>query len=97
MGEEQQREVEEQHVQRIAPPALLLGRVDPREAIEAALDGAEESMERGGAAFVACEEPATTRLGARREDGDEEAEAGTDGRTKERRVGEAWFSTGKYR
>src|SRR3546814_13665750 len=36
-------------------------------------------MERGGAAFVECEEPEPDRLGERREDGDEEEDEGPAG------------------
>src|SRR3546814_10443001 len=43
IGEERQREVEEQHVQRVAAPALFRARIDSGEAVKAALDGTKQA------------------------------------------------------
>jgi len=71
IGEQQRRKVEQQHMNGIAPPSLLLGRVDPGEPIEAALHRAEHPVQRGRAALVEREKPKTHRLGQREGDGDE--------------------------
>src|SRR3546814_12509126 len=56
IGEERQREVEEQHVQRVAAPALFRARIDSGEAVKAALDGTKQAVQRGGEPFVERDE-----------------------------------------
>jgi hypothetical protein len=69
--ERHQHDVEHEHVDRIAAPALLLLRIDAAELVEAGLDGAENGVDRRAAAFVQGEQPQADGFGQRQQDADE--------------------------
>jgi hypothetical protein len=58
-------------VKRVAPPALLFGRVDPGHPVEAPLDWPQDAVKWGRAPFVKGKEPEAHRFGKDGKDRDE--------------------------
>jgi hypothetical protein len=71
ISEEREHGIEDQHMHRVAAPALLFGGVDARQAVKARFDGPEYPVKRRTAPFIEREEPLPHRLCKQQQDTDE--------------------------